>query len=170
MNRSGHYSTTSWISNPLDWFINGVGLRRMFYIWVCDIEKVLGSRTDQHWFIFQNSHADSETIIRYEVSPCQVLVKWSKSESDHHLIIIIWSSSSDNGFHELLPLLLPPLWLHHHRHRCSLPLRRRLRHRALDDHRDWCEPLCAGLHPDHRLPPDVPLVPGHDLVTQVSYN
>ena len=92
MNRSGHYSTTSWISNPLDWFINGVGLRRMFYIWVCDIEKVLGSRTDQHWFIFQNSHADSETIIRYEVSPCQVLVKWSKSESDHHhLIIIIWS-------------------------------------------------------------------------------
>ena len=93
MNRSGHYSTTSWISNPLDWFINGVGLRRMFYIWVCDIEKVLGSRTDQHWFIFQNSHADSETIIRYEVSPCQVLVKWSKSESDHHHLIMAFMNS-----------------------------------------------------------------------------
>ena len=66
-----------------------------------------------------------------------------------------------------MPLLLSPLRLNHHWHRRGLPLRRRLRHRALDDHRDGREPLRARLHPDHRLPADVPPVPGHDPVTQV---
>ena len=66
-----------------------------------------------------------------------------------------------------MPLLLSALRLNHHWHRRRLPLRRRLRHRALDDHRDRREPLGARLHPDHRLPPDVPPEPGHDPVTQV---
>lgn len=105
-------------------------------------------------------HMRTETNIRdliwnqFMPSPRKVILKWEWLSSDH-------------GFHELVPLLLSPLRLHHHRHRRGLPLRRRLRHRALDDHRDRREPLGAGLHPDHRLPPDVPPLPGHDPVTQV---
>ena len=123
MNLSGHYSTTSWISNPLDWFITGAVTQDSEECFISGsvIEKVLGSRTDQHWFIFQNSHAEWDD---YQI--------WSQSMPSARKVIQQWEwSYFDHGFHELVPLLLPPLRLHHHRHRCGPPLRRRRRHRAV---------------------------------------